>query len=113
MTEKNIFKVVEDVKKTLERGEFLYYESGVISDLSQFKIVHICIDGEICVQDIKTGNRTWTHYNHIVSKGDLDIKKRKELEEKRQRNIKQCIESINYYQQELERLQKKSLTNAD
>ena len=106
MTNKDIFEVVEDVKKALERGEFLYYESGCISDLSQFKIVHICIGGEICVQDIKTDNRVWTHYDHIVSKGDLDIKKRKELEEKRQRNIKHCIETIDYYQQKLGQLQK-------
>lgn len=107
MTEKNIFKVVEDVKKTLESGKHYTYSdiNKKVYDIYSLEITRICWSGEIYVCDMQTEDGFWCNINELMTKADAENKKRKDLEMNKQRCIERYKGYIEEYKQKIKELE--------
>jgi len=108
MTERNIFNVVEDVKKTLESDKHYIYSdiNKEVYDARSLKITHIILSGEIAFCGRKVGNGFWCEINELITKEDAENKKRKDLEMNRQRCIDRYKGYIEEYKQKIKELEK-------
>ena len=107
MTEKDIFRVVEDVKKTLESDKHYIYSdiNKKVYDVRSLTIAHIVLNGEIALCGRQVGNGFWCKINELITKADAENKKRKDLEKHKQSCIERYKGYIEEYKQKIKELE--------
>ena len=107
MTERNIYSVVEDVKKTLESGKHYTYSeiNKKVYDVCSLEITRICWNGEIYVCDMQAEDGFWCKLNELMTKADAENEKRKDLEKRKQERIKLLNGFIEEYKRQIKELE--------